>query len=182
MKIQHIQLVEHTPQWHDAFLCEAYKIKKVMGDNCKALYHIGSTSVPSLLATPVIDILCVVRNLNEIDCLAHAWQSLGYRAYGEQGIEGRRYFTKVTSARALSIHIYQAGNAMIANLLAFRNHLRKRKDVCRAYSHLKLILKEQYGNDLQAYNQAKSSFIEAVLTCRDVPRAARMCGKIKEKR
>ena len=45
---------------------EAVKIKNILGDNYIAIYHIDSTAVPNLKAKPIIDIMPIVINLDEL--------------------------------------------------------------------------------------------------------------------
>ena len=61
---QHIIVVEYNPQWIHAFEKEAVLVRNILGENCIAVYHIGSTAVPGLAAKPIIDIMPVVRNID----------------------------------------------------------------------------------------------------------------------
>ena len=63
----HVRVVEYDPRWPQMFAEEAEKIQKILGENCIAVHHIGSTSVPNLAAKPIIDILPVVRDLRLVD-------------------------------------------------------------------------------------------------------------------
>ena len=54
---QHIIVVEYRPEWAQEYASEERKIREILGDNCAAIYHIGSTSVPGLAAKPIIDIM-----------------------------------------------------------------------------------------------------------------------------
>ena len=63
---QHIVVTEYCPAWKDVFEKEACLIRKILGENCLALYHIGSTAVPNLAAKPIIDMMPVVKDLEEI--------------------------------------------------------------------------------------------------------------------
>lgn len=65
--------------------------------------------MPLLAAKPIIDLLPLVRNINYIDEQTPMLKELGYKAWGEYGLAGRRYFTKDCGAyRTHNIHIYQA--------------------------------------------------------------------------
>lgn len=70
---------------------EAVKIKNILGDNCIAIYHIGSTAVLNLKAKPIIDIMPIVINLDEVDKKSKYFKSIGYEYLGKFGISGRRY-------------------------------------------------------------------------------------------
>lgn len=51
MKIsQHIIVTDYDPSWREKFEEESLLIRDILADNCIAVYHIGSTSVPGLAA------------------------------------------------------------------------------------------------------------------------------------
>ena len=58
--IKHVIVTPYNPDWPAMFEAEAAKIREALGDNCLAIHHIGSTSVPGLAAKPKIDIIAVV--------------------------------------------------------------------------------------------------------------------------
>lgn len=60
---QHITVVDHNPAWAAQYAAEAEKLRAVLGENCTAIHHIGSTAVPGLKAKPILDIMPVVRDL-----------------------------------------------------------------------------------------------------------------------
>ncbi len=53
----------YNANWPSAFEREARTLRDVWGADLHALYHIGSTSIPGMIAKPVIDILAEVRSL-----------------------------------------------------------------------------------------------------------------------
>ncbi len=55
-----ITLVEYNPEWPQQLEREASRIRKALGNRAIRVEHVGSTSVPGLIAKPVIDILLVV--------------------------------------------------------------------------------------------------------------------------
>ena len=54
---RHIAATEYSPAWRAEFEKGAALIKEVLGENCIALYHIGSTAVPGLKAKPIIGMM-----------------------------------------------------------------------------------------------------------------------------
>lgn len=65
-----IEVVPYNLQWPEMFASEAELIKQALGNNCITIHHIGSTSVPGLSAKPIIDILPVVRDIQETELLS----------------------------------------------------------------------------------------------------------------
>jgi GrpB-like predicted nucleotidyltransferase (UPF0157 family) len=57
-----VTLREYDPEWREQFAREAKRIRSVLGMRALRIDHVGSTSVPGLIAKPVIDILLVVED------------------------------------------------------------------------------------------------------------------------
>jgi GrpB-like predicted nucleotidyltransferase (UPF0157 family) len=60
-----VLIVDYDPAWPDLFKCEAKRLRNALGPRALEIEHIGSTSVPSLAAKPIIDMLLVVKNSAE---------------------------------------------------------------------------------------------------------------------
>jgi GrpB-like predicted nucleotidyltransferase (UPF0157 family) len=67
-------------------------IKAIFQENCCLIEHVGSSAVPGLAAKPTIDIILIVNNILQFDTCEQAMEQLGYEAWGEYGISGRRFF------------------------------------------------------------------------------------------
>jgi GrpB-like predicted nucleotidyltransferase (UPF0157 family) len=52
-----VQLANWTPRWAELFTEEAVRLRVALGDLALAIEHYGSTSVPGLVAKPLLDIL-----------------------------------------------------------------------------------------------------------------------------
>lgn len=108
---QHITVTDYNPAWPNLFEEEAKQIRKILGNNCRALYHIGSTAVSGLAAKPIIDMMPVVQNISEVDKLKERFERIGYEYMGEFGISGRRFLRKGGDERTHHIHIFEENNA-----------------------------------------------------------------------
>lgn len=158
---QHIVVVEYNPKWAEMFQTEKTKIKAILGGNCIAIHHIGSTSVPGLAAKPIIDIMPVVHNLEDVDNMASAFADIGYEYMGEFGIPGRRYLRKGGDERTHQIHIFSQDNITdIERHLAARDYLRAHREVCIQYANLKKELAKQYPYDIDGYCDGKHEFVQ----------------------
>lgn len=78
-----INVVPYRPEWPTLFQGEKEKLSQVINeDNLINILHIGSTSVPGLSAKPVIDMLVVVKDINQLDQDNNQIASLGYLSMG----------------------------------------------------------------------------------------------------
>ncbi len=159
-----IEVVEYDPMWPDAFELEATKVKEALGKNCIEIYHIGSTSVPGLSAKPIIDMLCVVRDIQEVDHAVEAMESLGYEAKGESGMAFRRFFQKGKDVRTHHIHVYQQGDPEIDRYLKFRDWMRSHPTDAKNYAQLKVELAAKFPNDILSYCNGKDLFVAGIDT------------------
>lgn len=161
-----IEIVAYNENWPGMFEKEASFLKQVMGDNCIAIHHIGSTSVPRLIAKPIIDIIMVVKKITEI---APALEKLEYKSKGELNIPFRQYSTKESDLVKFHLHVYEEENPEIQLNLLFRNYLRNSSAAREEYTTLKVDLLNQKlshekGNSrFSGYTLGKDAFIKKVL-------------------
>ena len=107
---QQVRVVAYDARWADEFRKESEKIKEILGGECVAVHHIGSTAVEGLQAKPIVDIMPVVKDIGKIDALYPEFEALGYECMGEFGIAGRRYFRKGGDERTHQVHIFEESN------------------------------------------------------------------------
>lgn len=158
-----VEVVPYDPAWPRLFASEAASLAALLGDELVEIHHIGSTAVPGLAAKPIIDILPVVRDIERIDSYNDLLLALGYTPKGENGIPGRRFFSKdVEGVRRVHVHAFAAGHPEIARHLAFVAYLRGHPAEAQAYADLKVELARRFPNDTVGYTDAKSEFIRAI--------------------
>ena len=82
-------LQEHDPQWSRHF----HELRKVLAaglhDRAAAIHHIGSTSIPGMLAKPILDISVELAEGVEVSDATAALAPLGYKFQGDLGIPQR---------------------------------------------------------------------------------------------
>ncbi|MCH7321512.1 GrpB family protein [Solibacillus sp. MA9] len=153
-----VRLSEYDENWGRMFEDEAQFLRELFGDEIIKFEHFGSTSVPGMKAKPVIDIMCLVKDINKIDAFNDRMRLLGYDVAGEWGIQGRRLFRKGGETRTHHIHVYQYDNVQIKRHLVFRNYLRTHPEDVERYSCLKEELAQRY-EDTAYYSKAKKPFV-----------------------
>ena len=79
---QHVGVSDYNPAWLGMYEKKKALILPILDDNCIAIYHIGSTSVPGLAAKPVIDMMAVVKSLEKVDSVAEKFSEIGRRRRG----------------------------------------------------------------------------------------------------
>jgi GrpB-like predicted nucleotidyltransferase (UPF0157 family) len=158
-----VEVVPYDPTWPTLYRAEAASLAALLGDELVAVHHIGSTSVPGLAAKPIIDILPVVQRIERIDDLNDLLLAVGFVPKGENGIRGRRYFTKeVEGVRRVHVHIFALGHPEVVRHLDFAAYLRAHPAEMQAYANLKRALAQRFPNDTIGYTDAKSAFIHEI--------------------
>lgn len=161
-----IEVVPYNPQWVIMFNNEADLLRTTLQNTCKALYHIGSTSIPALSAKPIIDILLEVSE--DEDLIAQKLEAIGYQYKGELNIPLRRFFSKKLPFK-VHLHVCFRGNPEIRLNIGFRDFLRRFETYRLRYEALKIRL----ANDPSAngkiggftkYTLGKNEFITDVIS------------------
>ena len=86
------------------------------------IQHVGSTSIPGMIAKPIIDIAIAVKNFEEASVCIEPIERLGYEYKGEFGIPRRHYFTK-GNPRTHHIHMNEISSHDWSDQITFRNYL-----------------------------------------------------------
>lgn len=154
-----IEVVAYNPIWPKIFESEAIKIKKALGNNCIDIHHIGSTSIPDLIAKPIIDIMPVVLNIKTVDLDNFNMQQLGYEVLGEYGFILRRFFVK---ENAFHVHVFEQNNPETERHLKFRDWMRSHPDDRNSYAALKKDLAQKFSNDRTSYCFGKDEFVALI--------------------
>lgn len=135
-------VVTYDDNWSEMYEREKNILIDILGSLIIDIQHFGSTSIKGLSAKPIIDIMIVVDDINDIDRYNSIMESYGYSVIGENGIVERRYFVKLNLDRSGNhthhIHVYQKGNQHIVDELMFRDYLRIDNEAFKEYENVKI--------------------------------------------
>lgn len=160
-----VALVPHDPAWGLLAAEEIALITFGLGPAVVRVEHVGSTSIPGILAKSTIDLLPIVTSLEALDARAGAMVALGYDWRGEFGLQGRRFCTRNApdGRRLFNVHCWAEGHPALARHTAFRDYLRAHADEAKAYEAEKLRAAALCDDDMARYTDEKSGWIEACL-------------------
>lgn len=158
-----IRLTEYQHVWKLMYEQEVHFLQKLFCMDNIRFEHFGSTAVPGMRAKPVIDIICIVPNIERIDSYNQQLKLFGYESAGEWGIEGRRLFRKGGDERSHHLHVYQANNPQIDRHLIFRDYLLTHRKEAEKYSNFKQMLSRKYDSTAE-YSAAKKKFVSEMET------------------
>jgi GrpB-like predicted nucleotidyltransferase (UPF0157 family) len=157
-----VQLAEWTPRWAELFAEEAARLRAALGDLAVGIEHYGSTSVPGLLAKPLLDILVGGPEATDAAPYVAALAPLGYDYSPRAGVPDHLVFGR-GRARTHLVHVVRHGGEAWHRALAFRDALRADPALRDSYAALKRELARRHGGERNQYTAAKSAFVERVL-------------------
>ena len=136
-------LLPHDPAWRDDFLFEKHQIESALQEADVQIEHVGSTSIPSVHAKPILDlaILCGERGAAPV---AEALTALGYTYRGLSADRAGHYYAvrEQNNIRFCQAHIYLEPSRDWHAYLLFREVLCRHLDLAREYNDYKLSLAE----------------------------------------
>ena len=160
-----VELVPHSPTWARRATEETARLKATLHEVLVAVHHIGSTSIPGIIAKPIVDLIPEVTSLEAIDAAKEQVVALGYEWWGEYGMAGRRYCTlgdPTSGKRTVQLHCFATGSSHITRHVAFRDFMRRHPDKAHVYEVEKIRARDLHPQDSQAYSLAKSAWIAAM--------------------
>jgi dephospho-CoA kinase len=164
-------LADPDPTWPEQARRAMARVRRVAGSRALRVDHIGSTSVPGLIAKDVLDLQVVVADLDAAVRLAEDLLDAGLvRQEGEwwdSAEDGGRLLKAMAMnadpGRAVNCHVRPEASPAWREVLAFRDRLRAEPAVAAEYAQLKRRLAAQPQNSIDAYAQAKTPFLRSVL-------------------
>lgn len=146
-------------RWAAVYLDHRERIMAALAGSSIQIAHIGSTSVPGLAAKPIVDIVVMVDDITAeedyLDPLLASGYQLRVREPGHRMVR--------TPARDVHVHIYEREDPAIAAYLLLRDRLRSDADDRTLYESTKRMLLEQQWDDMNAYADAKTEVILAIV-------------------
>lgn len=159
-----LQLLPHDISWKDDFLAEKRRISSAVPDSSVLIEHIGSTSIPSIYAKPILDIaiLCGDKGLEPV---VNALSELGYKYRGQYDEKSNHYYAVLdkNNIRFCQAHIYTEANADWYCKLRFRDVLRQNIELAREYNDYKLELAKTISVKSE-YAEIKSKWVDIFIT------------------
>ena len=155
-----IRLTEYQPCWQDWYAEERDFLRGILPDEVK-IHHIGSTSLGSIWAKPIVDILVEIPQDSDFTAYKTLLLEGGYLCMSEEKDRfsfNKGYTEQGFAERVFHLHLRCAGDN---DELYFRDYLTENPDVARAYEALKLSLWKEYEFNRDGYTNAKTDFIRA---------------------
>jgi GrpB-like predicted nucleotidyltransferase (UPF0157 family)/L-amino acid N-acyltransferase YncA len=157
-----VTLVDYDPAWPELYAREAARIRAALGPRARRIEHVGSTSVPGLIAKPLIDIVLAVANSANEAAYLPALEAAGYvLRIREPDWHAHRLFNGPDTA--VNVHVFGVGSSEIARMTRFRDRLRASRADRDRYAAAKRELAGRRWAYVQSYADAKTDVVEEIV-------------------
>ncbi len=157
-----IVIVDYDPEWPIRFEQERRTIVGALADRAIVVDHIGSTSVPGLASKPIIDICLTVADSADEGAYLEDLVEAGYQLRVREPAFHEHRMVR-SQAHDVHIHVFTLGSSEIDRYLLFRDWLRGHPDDRALYARTKRDLSAQDWPSMQAYADAKTGVVEAII-------------------
>jgi GrpB-like predicted nucleotidyltransferase (UPF0157 family) len=157
-----IHLAPYDGSWPVQYAALASRIREGLAGRVCVLEHVGSTAVPGLSAKPAIDIVLAVPDSTDEASYVPQLEQRDFRF----GIREPDWFEhRLLKGRdvACNLHVFSAGCAEVARMLAFRDRLRVSAEDRTTYEQTKRALARRTWEQIQDYADAKSDVVRKIL-------------------
>lgn len=166
-----VELVSYDPAWPLLFEEEKRHLLSHLPEGLIIrIEHYGSTSIPGMIAKPVVDMLVEVPDLERVrELVPPILEAQGYDYFwrptsGDDTPPFYAWFIKrdETGLRTHHIHMVEPHFRHWEGLV-FRDYLITHPNHAEKYAELKTELARRFGDDRIAYTEAKTEFIHKIL-------------------
>ena len=162
-----VKLCEHKKEWEIEAQNTISRLKKILGDAAKDIQHVGSTSILSIKAKPIIDIAVAVDDFKDIHALEKELKEEGfyYRPNSDLGEQllfaSGSYYEGTGDLQTHFIHVVRTNSMDWINYINFRDYLNSNPSVAKEYEDLKvsLALQSPIDSGREKYLNGKHDFI-----------------------
>ena len=164
-----VKLCEHEKEWELEAQNTIARLKQILGNVIKDIAHVGSTSILSIKAKPIIDIAVAVDDFNDILNFEKELKDNGfyYRPKAQLSIKNQLLFAcgnaydGTGDLQTHFIHVVRTNSMDWINYINFRDYLNNTPSVAKEYENLKVALALQAPVDKgrEKYLKGKHDFI-----------------------
>lgn len=162
-----VQLCEHEKEWEIEAQNTIARLKEILGDVIKDIQHVGSTSILTIKAKPIIDIAIAVDKFDDILAYEKELKDAGFYYRPKSDLGAQLLFASGSLYKGTGdlqthfIHVVLTDSMDWINYINFRDYLNKTPSVAKEYEDLKVSLALQAPIDRgrEKYLKGKHDFI-----------------------
>lgn len=161
-----VKLYDHEKEWEIEARNTISRLRQILGNVIKDIQHVGSTSIPSIKAKPIIDIALAVDDFEDILAFEEELRANGffYRPDPQVPIKNQLLFAcgsvyeGTGDLQTHFIHVVRTNSMDWINYINFRDYLNSSPLIAKEYEKLKVSLALQ-DCGREKYLSGKHDFI-----------------------
>ncbi|KAJ5924474.1 hypothetical protein N7466_008661 [Penicillium verhagenii] len=171
-----VTIEPYNPEWPLKFRDKRDQLLDILQDvSITSIEHVGSTSIPSLMAKPVIDIDIIIP-ASSLEAARNALKNAGYDDLGELNIPGRFVFRQPGYGKLDAAHgkdkdgevryntyLMVEGYPSLKNHLDTKRVLMENQELREEYGRVKRMLRDTELESLDHYTFAKTEIMCKIL-------------------
>lgn len=162
-----VRLYQHEKEWEIEAKNTISRLRKILGNVIKDIQHVGSTSILSIKAKPIIDIAVAVDDFNDILVYEKELKNDGFYYRPNVSIENQllfacgNFYEGSGDLQTHFVHIVLTNSMEWINYINFRDYLNNTPSVAKEYEDLKvsLALQAPIDSGREKYLKGKHDFI-----------------------
>jgi len=162
-----VLLCPHEAAWEREAANTIAQLSEILGATAVAIEHVGSTSIPTIAAKPIVDIAVAVKELCDVLPYVDRLRAYGYHLRAEEETQrlfaAGPYYEGTGEEQTHFIHVVPAGSREWTDYLNFRNYLRSHPDAAREYERVKISLAATCAGERERYTAGKAECIGFLL-------------------
>lgn len=164
-----VMLCEHEKEWETEAERTIDRLQEILGDTAEGIEHVGSTSIKSIKAKPIIDIAIKVKSFEEILNLQPNLLANGFYYCKNANQESQllfgcgSYYDKTGNEQTHFIHVVLDDSMDFINYVNFRDYMNAHAEKAKEYETIKINLMNKFQDDRNAYTLGKADFIKEIL-------------------
>ena len=165
-----VALLPHDPEWEVEGARTVNELYSILGDAAVDIRHVGSTSVQTTPAKPIIDIAVAVDDFSKVDVLFDALRQRGYynrptELKDQLLLASGSFYDGTGDLQTHFIHVVPRDSRAWFDYLNFRRYLIEHPSVAEEYGALKISLAAAapVDNGREKYLAGKHDFITRIL-------------------
>lgn len=160
-----VKLMPHQKEWEENAGKTIENLKQLLGSAAADIQHVGSTSISSIHAKPIIDLAVGVSHLRDIMPLMESLRQNGFLFRGED-VSGQLLFVMgdlEKDLRTHHIHVVRWKGKEWNDYINFRDYLNAFPLEAAQYDACKRDLAVSFANCRRRYTEGKRRMIEDIL-------------------
>ena len=164
-----VELRSHEAEWENIAEKTIAELEDILGSAALDIQHVGSTSIKTISAKPIIDVAIAVHSFSDALAKLPELEKRGYmrRNLGNVGEVFLSCGDDEKDTRTHHIHIVLHDSREWRDYIFFRDYMNADPDAAARYEALKRELMEKYSADRVSYTDGKAEFIESILNLRE---------------